>query len=249
VATINIPQRESDNVKIQGKNALLFVNAGEGATVESPNWLLVGGQRNSALEMSADEIDVSDKGSGGWGDTLAGTKTWSISLESIMVIGDIGAQAIKQAFLNDQEIQIMRWRRSSEAGYLGEAETGWVTVTEFSDDAPHDDAMTLTGTLNGRGAPTFLSDVPYPGGIKNLTATPGVESVTLTWTSPTGATSIKAQYSTNNITWTDVAIALNATSVVIENLLSETLYYFRLLVTGGDEAGFSNVVSATPTAE
>jgi len=239
---INIPQRVNDNVKILGKNVYLFVNAGEGATIAEPNWLLVGGQRNSALEMSADEIDVSDKGSEGWGDTVAGTKTWSIGLESIQVEGDLGAKAIKQAFLLDQEIQIMRWWKN------GNAEVGWCSVTEFSDDVPHDDAMSITGTLQGRGAPQFLEDAPYPGGVRDLTVTAGSASATLAWSAVSDALSIKAQYSTNNVSWTDSATTIEPVdnNAEITGLATGTLYYFRLVIIGGNRTGFSNVVSATP---
>lgn len=240
MATVNIPQRGSDNQKLLGKNVMLFVNAGVNATVSNPNWLLVGGQRNSPLEMSADEIDVSDKNSGGWGDMLSGMRNWSISLESIYVMGDLGVQALKQAFLNDQEIQIMRWHKG------GNAEVGWCSVTEFSDDVPHDDAMSITGTLSGRKAPAFLENVPYPGGVKDLRATAGVEEVDLNWTAVSDATSIKAQYSTNEISWNDVTVGSTASSVTIENLVTGTQYYFRLYVIGGNKAGYSNVVTSTP---
>lgn len=242
MAIVNVATRGTDSVKILGKNVLLFINAGVGATVEKPNWLLIGGQRNSGAEMSADEIDVSDKTSEGWGDTLSGQKTWSMGLESIMVIGDLGVEAIKQAFLNDQEIQILRWQKD------GSAIMGWCSVTEFSDDAPHDDAVSLTGTLNGRGAPQFLTGIAYPGGVKDLVATPGVNSVELTWTPLVDATAIKTQYGTNGISWSDAPVITlpGDSSETVPGLTAGMMYYFRLVVTGGNRAGFSNTATATP---
>ena len=62
----------------------VVLNYGEGATVENPKWGLVGGQRNSPLSMSGDEIDGSDKASGGWGESLQGTKSWSIEQEGVL---------------------------------------------------------------------------------------------------------------------------------------------------------------------
>ena len=59
------PKNTNASQSMAGKNLLLYIAYGEGATVEDPIWNLVGGQRNSPLSMSADEIDASDKSSGG----------------------------------------------------------------------------------------------------------------------------------------------------------------------------------------
>lgn len=239
----NIAQRGLDNVKILGKNELLFVNASKYGvpTADSPIWTLVGGQRGASLEMSAEEIDVSDKTSSGWGDTLPGTKTWSVSLDLVKVLGNDGFEAIQQAFLNDQEIQVMIWNTS------GHATMGWCSVTEFSSEAPHDDVVSISGTLSGRGAPVFLENIDYPGGVQDLTVTKGTGQAVLNWTALSDAISLKAQYSTNKISWTDSAnmIAANASTATIDNLSSGTTYYFRLFVTGGSKTGFSNMVEAT----
>ena len=95
------PQNTNASQSMAGKNLLLYVAYGEGATVESPIWNLVGGQRNSPLSMSADEIDASDKSSGGWGETLQGTKTWSIEQECVYKVNDNGFDIMRYAFLND----------------------------------------------------------------------------------------------------------------------------------------------------
>ena len=73
------------------KACCCFLNYGEGATVENPKWGLVGGQRNSPLSMSGDEIDGSDKASGGWGESLQGTKSWSIEQEGVYKVNNENA--------------------------------------------------------------------------------------------------------------------------------------------------------------
>ena len=70
-----------------GKDYLLYVNTG--ATETSPTWTLVGGQRSGDLSRKADEIDASDKTSGGWKATLPGLRSWSIDLESVYLAGSI----------------------------------------------------------------------------------------------------------------------------------------------------------------
>lgn len=52
------PKNTNASQSMAGKNLLLYIAYGEGATVEDPIWNLVGGQRNSPLSMSADEIDA-----------------------------------------------------------------------------------------------------------------------------------------------------------------------------------------------
>lgn len=150
---IQIPQYPSTTKKTLGKDYLLFVAEG---TFEDPIWNLVGGQRGASLNMSAEEIDVSDKTSDGWGDTVAGMKNWSLELDAILVLDDKGVAILKQCFLKSVPAYVMR--RYAD----GRAEKGWVSVTDFSDETAHEDAAGLTGTLNGKGAPEFVENEPDP---------------------------------------------------------------------------------------
>jgi len=59
IKAANFPMQPNKSQTLAGKSLLLFLNYGEGATVENPKWGLVGGQRNSPLSMSGDEIDGS----------------------------------------------------------------------------------------------------------------------------------------------------------------------------------------------
>lgn len=52
--------------KLVGKNVLVYINFGEGATEAAPVWTLIGGQRSASLSMTADDIDASNKASSGW---------------------------------------------------------------------------------------------------------------------------------------------------------------------------------------
>ena len=74
-----------------GKDYLLSVNTG---TNDVPVWSQVGGQRSTSLNKSAEEIDGSDKTTGGWKITKAGLRSWSMELESVVVLDDKGADAI-----------------------------------------------------------------------------------------------------------------------------------------------------------
>ena len=126
-----------------GKDYLLYVNT-------SPTWTLVGGQRSGDLSRKADEIDASDKTSGGWKATLPGLRSWSIDLESVYLAGDSGAKFLEAAFLNNKQVHIKF--EYPDKSYL----TGWAALTECSLSTPHDDVATLKGTLSGAGP---LSDL------------------------------------------------------------------------------------------
>ena len=47
------PTRSATEDKLVGKNVLLYINYGDGATESAPVWCLVGGQRNANLSMTA----------------------------------------------------------------------------------------------------------------------------------------------------------------------------------------------------
>lgn len=131
-----------------GKDYLIYVNTG--ATETEPTWTLIGGQRSGDLSRKADEIDASDKTSGGWKTSLPGLRSWSLDLESVYLAGDTGAKFLEAAFLAGKQVHIKF--KYPDKSYV----TGWAALTECSISTPHDDVATLKGTLSGAGP---LSDV------------------------------------------------------------------------------------------
>ena len=126
-----------------GKNVLLYI-ATDGTEAE-PVWTLIGGQRGDDLNQEADAIDASHKTSGGWKVTLQGLKSWSIDLESVYIMSDTGVTALQSAFRSG-ESQFFKYEYAD-----GSYQTGYGTVTNFSVKAPHDDVVTVSGTINGNG--------------------------------------------------------------------------------------------------
>ncbi len=131
-----------------GKDYLIYVNTG--ASESEPTWTLIGGQRSGDLSRKADEIDASEKTSGGWKATIPGLRSWSLDLESVYLAGDTGAKFLEAAFLAGKQVHIKF--EYPDKSYV----TGWAALTECSISTPHDDVATLKGTLSGAGA---LSDV------------------------------------------------------------------------------------------
>ena len=97
------------------------------------------------MNQEADEIDASHKTSGGWKVTLQGLKSWSIDLESVYIMSDTGVSALQAAFRSGVA-QFFKYEYAD-----GSYQTGYGTVTSFSVKAPHDDVVTVSGTINGNG--------------------------------------------------------------------------------------------------
>ena len=76
-------------------------------------------------------------------------------------------------------------------------------------------------------------------------------TVTFSWTGAVGATSIRIEQSTDGgTTWTEATTGViepTATTATVSGLIGATTYQFKLVVTGGYNAGDSNVVEVTTT--
>ena len=148
---ITLPNNPSPSAACVGKDFLLYINTG---TVETPNWTLVGGQRNSSLNRSADSVDVSHKTSGGWKSTRAGLRSWSIDLDGLVLLQDAGVEALETAFNEGKEVHV-KFKYPD-----GKYRDGWAAITELSIDTPHDGEASVSGKLEGTGPLSDLKTEP-----------------------------------------------------------------------------------------
>ena len=156
-------KRNAAEDKLRGKDVLVYINYGEGATEAAPVWALIGGQTSASFSMSADSIDASNKTSGGWGENYAGLKSTELSMEGIICASDEGYAALKDAFVKGEDVDICRFAGD------GTAERNWYAITELSDSTPHDDMATFSTTLQGKGAPTFYQGLASIDQVKAAT--------------------------------------------------------------------------------
>lgn len=100
------------------------------------------------------------------------------------------------------------------------------------------------------GGENLLPYVPEPPAAPaNLEATAGNESVSLSWTAVSGATSYNIQRSTGG-NFYDIATGVTSSSYQDNNLINGTTYYYTVTaVNENGEGGASNAVSATPSAQ
>ncbi len=88
--------------------------------------------------------------------------------------------------------------------------------------------------------------------ITDLTATPGNDKVDLTFTAPTGASSVILMQKAGIESYTQAtSVSLNASSTgaTVTGLSNGTTYTFKLVVVGGSFAGSSNEVTVIPVVE
>lgn len=222
---ITLPDNNSVSSASVGKDFFLYVNTG---TVAVPIWTLLGGQRGTTLSRSADEIDVSNKTTNGWKATKAGLRTWGIDLDGLVLLQDVGLQALEYAYMNGKEINIRLLYPD------GSAQTGWGSLTDFSMETPHDGEATISGTISGNGA---LSD-RLPS-ISPLTVTVSKAAATdQTFTIAPSATTVSAVNNGATALTVSTHYTYSSGSLVIKGTYFSTLTVgtIPLTITTGDGA-------------
>jgi len=127
---------------VTGVTFVIQVNTG---TETAPEWKSVAGQRGANLNRSVDEADLTSKDSLGWHEGAPTIKNWSIDFDGLVVEDDEAYKLLEAAYMESEILQV---QVTTPAGnkYSGKA-----FLTDFPIDAPYDDAMTYTGTLQGTG--------------------------------------------------------------------------------------------------
>ena len=135
----------SGSTAIAGKKFLLYV-------AYDNKWNLIGGLRDTTLEISADSIDASSKDNGGWGESLPGQRSWTASPSVVVKSANEGNDIIENWVL-DEDLQNAKpalhfaFVNVSDKSYYD----GWGVVTSYSIEASYDDVMTKSMEINGVG--------------------------------------------------------------------------------------------------
>lgn len=123
--------------------------------IEGVNLLAVSGQQGLSINRSADSIEVSSKDTkGGWKSNLAGMKEWGIDTDGLYVPSDETHKILGKAFNDGDPVCIKVINGKTETPMFG----GLAYIMDYSLEAPYDDAMTYSISLEGNGALTDLSD-------------------------------------------------------------------------------------------
>lgn len=128
--------------KVAGVDVLLKVETSAGI------FTTIGGQKGASLSRSAGTIDTTDKNSNGWAESMAGVKSWSMDCDAFVVLGDVSLTALHTAFENRVAINVTI-RIGADNDINGYTYSGGAVITDFPEDFPQDDAVTLKITLMG----------------------------------------------------------------------------------------------------
>lgn len=100
------------------------------------------------LNINAEMIDATTKGSGGWKDILPGLRDWSIDFEGLVAYD--AAEGFDEAFDDvGNRTQVTVKFSTEETGDT--RYTGTAYVSSLSQSAPLEDVVSMSGTFSGDG--------------------------------------------------------------------------------------------------
>lgn len=141
---------------VKGRDLMLFKASGS-----SPDytWAAFGAALTHTLNVNTEELDVSNKDTGEWGDSEAGLITWDLQCNSMMVETDY--DELLQAQLNKEVFHIAFAQKSNPGSTSAAPEGGWtigtggwegdVMITSITATAAHNDKATYDVTFKGKG--------------------------------------------------------------------------------------------------
>lgn len=139
---------------IAGKDILLAIFNSDGTEL-----LAVAGQQGLTINRSKDSIEVTSKDTkGGWKSKVGGMKEWSIDNDGLYVGNDESHKTLNKAFHDDELVCLKVINQKTEEAMFG----GLAIVTDYPIEAPFDDAVTYSISLEGVGELVDLSDKNAP---------------------------------------------------------------------------------------
>lgn len=139
-----------ENKAVAGKDVILSVWNSDGTTL-----LAIKGQRGLTINRSSDSIEITSKDTeGGWKAKLAGMKEWGIDTDGIYYANDESHKILSRAFEESNPVLVKITNKKFAKDMYG----GLAVITDFPLEAPYDDSMTYSMTLEGMGPLVDLSD-------------------------------------------------------------------------------------------
>ena len=135
---------------VAGKDILLAVFNSTGDKL-----LAVAGQQGLTINRSKDSIEVTAKDTkGGYKSFIGGMKEWSIDNDGLYVGDDESHKTLSKAFDEDELVCLKVINQKTEKALFG----GLAMISDYPIEAPYDDAVTYSITLQGNGPLTDLSE-------------------------------------------------------------------------------------------
>ena len=141
--------------KIAGVDVLIKVKGADDTLVP------VAGQTGTSLNLGAETIDVTDKLSEGWKDSIAGLLSWSMEQESFFTLGEESLPLLRKQFLSRKPIEV-EIRVGEADNAKGVTFKGKGYLTDFPHDFQQDSAVTFSLTIEGSGKLEIIEGAVTP---------------------------------------------------------------------------------------
>lgn len=112
------------------------------------------GEQSNSVNRSAESIDISDKDSGSWGNTMAGKKSLTVDVTVYADNTDLQQKAILEAFYKDETVRVFVGKLGSD-NTPAEGELFEATIVSIGDTNDAGAVATRAMSLASKGAPTL----------------------------------------------------------------------------------------------
>lgn len=132
--------------KVRGLDVCVEVNTG---TFGSPTWTKVGGQKDASITFGLGEIEITDKDSAGWEESLPGNRSVEIEFDVFLIEDNAGYLEMKKGFWDATPKDLDLRLKTPAKTYRG-----YFRLGEMAGEAPLDDAASISFSLKLTGALT-----------------------------------------------------------------------------------------------
>tara|TARA_Y100001963_G_C6665460_1_gene392506 strand:- start:330 stop:752 length:423 start_codon:yes stop_codon:yes gene_type:complete len=130
---------------VNGTDFILQIDSGAG-------YLTLGTSTSCSVSMSLETRDTSSKSSDGWAESLYGQRSWTMDVEALLTFNVANVMHLFDVYKNRTVCTVKFIQASTVTGdafYSGTA-----LLTSLSADAPMEDSMTYSASLQGSGVLT-----------------------------------------------------------------------------------------------
>lgn len=104
----------------------------------------VGGQKNCILNRMMTPINITNKITGEWSDSIAGLKSWNLTCQGMFIKDEESFDQLEQAFYNGEKVKVKM--SDNSRSYEGEA-----LIVNFPITATYNDTFAYSVTFTGAG--------------------------------------------------------------------------------------------------
>lgn len=104
----------------------------------------VGGQKNCILNRMMTPINITNKITGEWSDSIAGLKSWNLTCQGMFIKDEESFDQLEQAFYDGEKVKVKM--SDNSRSYEGEA-----LIVNFPITATYNDTFAYSVTFTGAG--------------------------------------------------------------------------------------------------